>query len=169
MLLLFNWEKNMLYHMRRKEKEIINNSNLTEILKTGKYTTIAMCRGNEPYLVTLSYGYDSSKNALYFHCANDGLKLDFIKENPNVCATIIKDKGYKMNECNHTYSSAILRGKMNIITDISEKKHGFEILLYHLEENPEKLKKNLLKTDESYVSTSILRLDIHSIQGKEGE
>lgn len=154
--------------MRREEKELKEYSSLIEILKKGKYTTISMCRGNEPYIVTLSYGYDSLKNALYFHCAPEGLKLDFIKENPHVCATIIEDRGYKMNECNHSYRSVILRGNMKIITDISEKKHGFDILLYHLEETPEKLKKRLFKTNEPYESTCILRMDILRIQGKEG-
>ena len=158
----------MSYHMRRKEKEIEDTSNLTDILKKGKYSTISMCRSNEPYLVTLNYGYDSSKNALYFHCAPEGLKLEFIKENPNVCATIIEDRGYKMNECNHSYRSVILRGFIKIIADISEKQHGFDVLLHHLEGTPEKLKKKLFETNEPYESTYILRMDILSIQGKEG-
>jgi len=158
----------MFYHMRREEKEIKSNSGLAKILKNGKYSTISMCRQNEPYLVTLSYGYDSLKNSLYFHCANEGLKLDFIKENSNVCATIIEDKGYKMNECNHAYRSVILRGKMKIVSNISEKEHGFDVLLQHLEENPELLKKKLFKTNEPYERTIILRMDIESIQGKEG-
>jgi nitroimidazol reductase NimA-like FMN-containing flavoprotein (pyridoxamine 5'-phosphate oxidase superfamily) len=154
--------------MRRKEKEIKKNSKLIEILKNGKYIIISMCRRNEPYIVTLSYGYDSSKNSLYFHCATEGLKLEIIKENPNVCATIIEDKGYIMHECNHKYRSLVLRGKMKIITDISEKQHGFDVLLHHLEENPEKLKSSLFKTNKPYESTCIMRMDILSIQGKEG-
>jgi uncharacterized protein len=154
--------------MRRKEKEIKNNSIFVEIIKSGKYTTISMCRENEPYLVTLNYGFDTLKNSLYFHCANEGTKLDFIKENSNVCATIIEDRGYKMNECNHAYRSVILRGKMKIVKDILEKEHGFDVLLHHLEENPEILKKKLFKANEPYERTSILRMDIESIQGKEG-
>jgi len=45
------------YHVRKTEREITNQSELLDILKRGKYTTISMCRDNEPYLVTLSYGY----------------------------------------------------------------------------------------------------------------
>jgi nitroimidazol reductase NimA-like FMN-containing flavoprotein (pyridoxamine 5'-phosphate oxidase superfamily) len=154
--------------MRRKEKEITEKSILTDILKKGKYTTISMCRGNEPYIVTLSYGYDPSKNSLYFHCANEGLKLDFVKENSEICATIIEDKGYKMNECSHAYRSVVIRGRMHVVEDLNGKKHGFDILINHLEDKPEKLKKRLFKTDEPYKTTNILRLDIEDIQGKEG-
>ena len=158
----------MSYHMRRKEKEITDKETLLEVLKNGKFTTIAMCRENEPYIVTLSYGFDEETNSLFFHCAQEGFKLNFIKQNPQVCATIVEDKGYMPNECNHAYNSVILRGKMNIVNSIEEKKHGFDVLLSHLEENPEKLKKSLFKTNEPYESTCILRLDIESLQGKKG-
>jgi len=154
--------------MRRKEKEINDKKTLLEILKNGKFTTIAMCRDNEPYVVTLSYGFDEEGNSLFFHCAQEGLKLDFIKQNPQVCATVLEDKGYMPNECNHAYNSVILRGKMCIINSIEEKKHGFDVLLSHLEENPDKLKKRFFKTNEPYETTVILRLDIESLQGKKG-
>jgi len=57
--------------IHRKEKEIKNRSEMIEILQKSKYITIAMCKDNEPYLVTLSYGYDLIKNVIYFHCANE--------------------------------------------------------------------------------------------------
>jgi len=51
--------KNMVnYHMNKKEREIVDRNVLIGILKQGKYATVSMCRDNEPYIVTLSYGYD---------------------------------------------------------------------------------------------------------------
>lgn len=44
--------------------------------------------------VNLSYGYDESSRALYFHGAKAGLKIDFLKTNSHVCLTIIDDRGY---------------------------------------------------------------------------
>lgn len=52
---------------------------------------ISMCREDEPYIVTLSYGYDIENNTLFFHCSPIGLKIDFIKSNPMVCGTIIEN------------------------------------------------------------------------------
>ena len=47
------------YHLNnRPNREMVDNSEITTILKSGKYATISLCRGNEPYIVTLSYGYD---------------------------------------------------------------------------------------------------------------
>jgi len=154
--------------MNKKEREITNRNVLMKILKQGKYVTISMCRDNEPYIVTLSYGYDQVKNALYFHCATKGLKLDFVKFNPNVCATIIEDKGYKMGDCSHAYRSVVFWGKIHLIKNLKEKKYGMDVLLNHLEDNPKKLKQRNLKSEEAYRKVGILRLDIEEMKGKQG-
>jgi nitroimidazol reductase NimA-like FMN-containing flavoprotein (pyridoxamine 5'-phosphate oxidase superfamily) len=156
------------YHMNKKEREITDRNVPRKILKQGKYVTISMCRDNEPYIVTLSYGYDQVKNALYFHCALKGLKLDFIKFNPNVCATVIEDKGYKMGKCSQAYRSVVFWGKMHLVKELKEKKYGMDVLLNHLEDTPEKLKKKNLKTEETYSKVAILRLDIEEMKGKQG-
>jgi nitroimidazol reductase NimA-like FMN-containing flavoprotein (pyridoxamine 5'-phosphate oxidase superfamily) len=156
------------YHMNRKEKEITDPVVLNEIMKQGKYVTIAMCRENEPYIVALNYGYDENKNSLYFHCSLKGLKLDFINHNPAVCATVIEDRGYKIGDCSQAYRSVVFWGKMHIIDDLDEKKHGISILLNHLEDNPGEIKEKSLKSDDVYKDVGILRLDIAEIIGKQG-
>lgn len=154
------------YHLQNRPNREL--SDFSAILTNGKYAVIAMCRDNEPYVVTLSYGYDSDKNALYFHCSPNGLKLDFIKQNPQVCATVIEDGGYIADECGHQYKSAVFWGTMNIVSDLDEKKHGMTILLTHLEHNPEFRKEKLLKSDEFYSKMEVLRLDILEIHAKAG-
>ena len=157
------------YHMNKKEREITGKNVLIDMLRQGKYTTIAMCREDEPYIVTLSYGYDENRNVLYFHCALKGLKLDFINHNPNVCATVIEDKGYKMGECDQAYRSVVFWGKMHIVEDLQEKKHGIDVLLNHLEYDPVKVRERSLKPEEDYENVEILRLDIMEMTGKQGE
>lgn len=152
--------------MRRVEKEISDMETLIKILKGGKYTVISMCKENEVYLVTLSYGYDESKNALYFHCAKEGQKIEFIKSNPFVCGTVIEDNGYK-DGCSQAYRSVVFRGKMVILEDIHEKKIGFDVLLNQLENDPSTTKNKFFKKDETYENLRMLRLDINEISGKE--
>jgi nitroimidazol reductase NimA-like FMN-containing flavoprotein (pyridoxamine 5'-phosphate oxidase superfamily) len=156
------------YHMRRKELQITDENELNEILTQGKYIIISMCRDNEPYIVTLSYGYDKRKNVLYFHTALKGLKIDFINSNANVCGTIIDDRGYIMGECNHKYRSIVINGKISFVENLEEKKYGMEVILDHLEDNPSVIKERSLKNDEMYNSIAILRLDIEDITGKKG-
>ena len=155
--------------MQKKEREIKNRGPLMDILRHGKYTTISMCRNNEPYVVTLSYGFDEGKNVLYFHSAQKGLKMEFLSDNPEVCATVIQDKGYKKGKCAHSYRSVVFWGKMMVVDDLEEKKRGLDVLLNHLEEEPERLKKRFLKDDTSYAGLGVLKLEISRITGKKGQ
>lgn len=155
--------------MQKKEREILDKGLLLEIMRNGKFTTISMCRNNEPYIVTLSYGFDERYNCLYFHSAQKGLKLEYLKENQKVCGTILEDLGYVKNDCSHKYRSIVFWGDMIIVENLDEKKHAFDILLNHLEDNPSKVKKRFFKSEESYKNTCLLKLDINLITGKASE
>ena len=154
------------YHMNRSELAITDDRELRKIIQQGKYVTIGLCRDNEPYVVTLSYGYDVEKNALYFHCASKGLKLDFIRQNPRVCATVIDDKGYVTGDCDHAFRSLVIWGEMKIIVETEEKRHAIEVLLNHLEPDPDAIKSRSPISDSALAKTGILRLDISEITGK---
>jgi len=157
------------YHMQKKEREILDKRIYLEIMKNGKFSTISMCRNDEPYIVTLSYGFDEINDCLYFHSAQKGLKLEFLKENQKVCGTILEDLGYVKSSCSHKYRSIVFWGDMTIVENLDEKKHGFDTMLKHLEDNPSKLKKRFFKSEESYKNTCLLKLDISLITGKASE
>ncbi len=152
--------------MKKKEREITNKNTIIEILKNGKFATISMCRANEPYIVTLSYGFDLKRNSLYFHSAKEGLKGEFLRENSNVCGTVVNDLGYVMNDCSHKYRSIVFWGQMVIVEDLKEKKYGFNIILNHLEDNPDKVKKRFLENDQAYDKVCIIKLNLIEMTGK---
>ena len=156
------------YHMKNADREIHNKDEIKRILKSGKYAVLAMCRNNEPYIVTLSCGYDEANNALYFHSALTGVKMDFIRDNPEVCATVIEDRGYKTAECEHAYGSVVIRGRMYALEALEEKKHAMNVLIDHLEPNPEPIKARLLKKDSIYEGFAMLKLEINEITAKQG-
>jgi nitroimidazol reductase NimA-like FMN-containing flavoprotein (pyridoxamine 5'-phosphate oxidase superfamily) len=152
--------------MKKKERELTDKNTIIEILKNGKFATISMCRVNEPYIVTLSYGFDLKRNSLYFHSAKEGLKVEILRENSNVCGTVVEDLGYVMNDCSHKYRSIVFWGKMATVEDLEEKKYGFNIILNHLEDNPGKVKKRFLKNEQAYDNIYIIRLKIIEMTGK---
>jgi uncharacterized protein len=159
----------MKYHMRRSERQITDQAIIEEILQKGKYATLALCRDNEPYIVTLSYGYESGSKSLYFHCAKNGLKTEFVQENPSVCATIIQDNGYIQGECAHAYRSVVIRGKIEILSDESEKEKAVDVLIDHLEEQPEIMRAKLQNKSAQYKEMRTWRLIIEEISGKQGK
>jgi nitroimidazol reductase NimA-like FMN-containing flavoprotein (pyridoxamine 5'-phosphate oxidase superfamily) len=159
----------MRYHMRRTEREVTDSGQLREVLRGAKYASLALCRENEPYIVTMNYGYDESRNALYMHCAKQGLKMDFISQNPAVCGTAIEDRGYVQGECAHAFRSVVFWGEMHVVEDLREKKHAMQVMLDQLENDPECVRQDQLKTDEAYERVTILRLDVYEISGKQGQ
>jgi uncharacterized protein len=157
----------MKYHMRRSERQITDQAIIEDILQKGEYATLALCRNNEPYIVTLSYGYDSDSKTLFFHCAKNGLKTEFVQHNPIVCATIVQDNGYIQGECAHAYRTVVIRGKIEILSDESDKAKAVSVLIDHLEERPEIMRAKLQNKSEQYKEMRIWRLIIEEISGKE--
>jgi nitroimidazol reductase NimA-like FMN-containing flavoprotein (pyridoxamine 5'-phosphate oxidase superfamily) len=150
--------------MRRKDKEITDKSIIQDILSKSEICRIALLDGDLPYIVPLNYGF--YENALYFHSARVGRKIDLIRKNNRVCfeieyaQEIIKDA----QACNWTarYRSVIGYGKIEILTDPGQKKNGLDIIMAHygktsgnqyIEENMERM--------------VILKLTIDEISGKQ--
>jgi len=154
------------YHMHKAEREIKDRGLLLDILRRGRYMTIALCFGDEPYTVTLSYGFHEESSTLYFHSALKGMKLDIIRENPKACGTVIEDLGYIHGECSHSYRSVVVYGRMVEVLDPAEKKLGIMTMIEHLERDPHAVKEKLLGKDIDYSGFSVLKLLIDHKTGK---
>jgi nitroimidazol reductase NimA-like FMN-containing flavoprotein (pyridoxamine 5'-phosphate oxidase superfamily) len=153
----------MSLHVRRKDREITDSAVLKSVLKSTKYVTIALCMDNEPYLVSLSHGYDEVQNCLYFHCAPEGKKLVYLKANNSVWGQAVLDYGVT-DECDYAYTSVHFKGKVSLVEDLSEKRHAIEVMIRQLSENPEaKLAKIKL---EKLAKTTMGRIDISCMTGK---
>ncbi len=155
----------MSFHVRRKDREITDPNELRQVLKTTKYVTVALCMDNEPYLVSLSHGYDQAKNCLYFHCAPEGKKLVYLKANNRVWGQAVLDFGVT-DECDYVYTSVHFSGTMHLIDELGEKQHAIEVLVRQLSLNPE-MKLAKIKP-EKLEKTTIGRIDIDCMTGKKG-
>jgi nitroimidazol reductase NimA-like FMN-containing flavoprotein (pyridoxamine 5'-phosphate oxidase superfamily) len=157
------------YHaLRRKEKEIKDPADLKAILAAAKYVTIAMCRGDEPYLVTLSHGYDMERNAVYFHCAREGKKIGILKANNRVWGQAVIDRGYVDGRCDHLFTSVQFHGRVSFVEDEAEKRHALATMIRQLESDPGEVEGHQV-TDASVVKVHIGRIDLDFLSGKRSE
>jgi len=154
------------YHMCRKDREITDPAEMTQILSQGKFATVALCRGDEPYLVALNYGFDPGRNCLYFHCAGKGLKLDFIRANPQACALVVDDRGYVQTECDHHYRSVVAWGEMNVVDDLADKRNAIDVMQRQLEEDPKVVREKMPVNDDALLKVVILSLSIRELTAK---
>ena len=148
----------MSFHVRLKEKEITDTAVLKKILKSSTYVTLALSMNDQPYLVPLSHDYDEDRNSLFFHCAKEGKKLDYLRSNNAVWGQALIDRGYAQGECSHKYASVHFSGKVVILESLEEKLAAVKCLIYKLDSNPEKLVASL--NSERLKSTVIGRIDI---------
>ncbi len=114
--------------LRRKDRELTDINEITQILDTCKTACISMVDNGVPYVVPMSYGYELVDNQLilYFHCAKEGRKIDVLHSNDLVCFTIFNEGEpiYAEIPCNSGYyfSSIIGNGNAFFIEDADEKK-----------------------------------------------
>jgi hypothetical protein len=153
--------------MKRKDKEITDVEVLKMILKAAKYVTLALSKDNEPYLVSLSHGYDEGRNCIYFHCATVGKKLDYLRSNNIVWGQALLDYGYVEGECDHLYASVHFGGRAAFVDDFMEKRSAIERMMEQLDRKPEEL---IAELDiERLKGTVICRIDIDSMSGKKSK
>jgi len=154
-----------MHTIRRKDKAITDDSEVKAILREAKHITIAMSLDNEPYLVTLSHGFDEKRNCIYFHCAPEGRKIDTLGSNPRIWGQALLDDGYQQGSCDHLYRTAQFHGTVKFINDQAEKEHALRIMINQLDNDPEIVIKNQI-TPQSTKRILIGRIDIDFLSGK---
>ncbi len=162
----------MTHPLRREDRAITDPVLIDRILSTARYATIALADGTEPYVVTLSCGYDRARNRLCFHVAPVGRKLDIIERNPRACVTVVEDLGYKHGECAHPFRSVVMEGHMRLATDAVEAREMMRVLIGQLESEQgvtEVYERNNLDDDAALARFRMLLFDIGDITAKEGE
>lgn len=106
--------------MRRSDKAIQERAVIDEIIRGSLVCHLALADGNEPYLVPLSFGYDGE--ALFFHTAREGRKIDIWLRNSHVAFGFERNVGIREDpdtacRWTMTYESVNGRGTVFEVTD----------------------------------------------------
>lgn len=159
----------MPHHLRRTDREIVDSARIDALLREGRFCHIALADGAGPYVVTLSYGFDSVARRLYFHCAAEGRKIDAIASDPRACATVVLDRGYTEGACEHPYESVVLIGRMRVIEDAAEKTEALRVLAAHQEKAADAFDAMGFNTPARVKGVTALVFEIQSVSAKEGK
>ena len=151
--------------MRRQDKAITDPIELEAVLVGQKLVTLAMCRDGEPYLVTMDYGYDPEERSLYFHCADAGKKLDFLRANPRVWGPVVEDLGYIAGECDHAYRSVHFSGRVELLGDPNDKRAALHLMMRKFEPEAD-VAKRTESMERSLAKAIVGRVSIEELSGK---
>ncbi|MCL2767527.1 MAG: pyridoxamine 5'-phosphate oxidase family protein [Synergistaceae bacterium] len=119
--------------MRRKDREVTDPQFIENVLNKALYGNLGLSDNGEPYIVPMCYAW--SENKVWFHCANEGRKLDIIRVNPKVCFQVSADTELitAENPCNYGmyYSSVVIFGTASILDDNESKSAALVRLMRH--------------------------------------
>ncbi len=148
--------------MRRKEKEITEQSEIEAIIRKSIVCRLGLSDGNVPYIIPLSFGYQDGN--IYFHSALKGNKIDILRKNQNVCFEFDADVEVKESEnpCDWgvKFQSVIGFGKALFIEDMEEKRKALNIIMRQYSEGSFNFSDNRIN------GVAVIRVDIKSMTGK---
>jgi len=153
--------------MRREDRALTSKEEWIDVFNLGKAVQIAFIDGNEPYIVTMNYGYSwiASMPKLYLHSAPEGRKIDCIRKNPRVCFSISIPESLTeaQNACGYgmKYRSVVGYGSMKIVESTDERIAGLNLLMNHYTAKGHwEFDTNTLK------NTMVICLDVGTLSGK---
>jgi nitroimidazol reductase NimA-like FMN-containing flavoprotein (pyridoxamine 5'-phosphate oxidase superfamily) len=152
--------------MRRKDRKITDPSEIHDILDRADVCRIAFAVDNEPYIVTLNFGYRWTDHLeLFFHCAKEGRKLSLMERNNRVCFEMDVDHelktGDKACEWGMGYRSLVGTGRLTRIDDAEEKLEGLNRIMNHYGS----IGKNEY-IEDVLGATEVLKLQVTEFSGK---
>ena len=117
--------------MHKKDREITDPSEIEKILKQGDVISVAMCQGDQPYVLPFNYGF--LNGLIYIHSARKGFKLDVLTQNPKVCFNVTTDvqlvPADTPQDCSVAYSSVVGFGRVRMVDDPVEKLAALEAVM----------------------------------------
>lgn len=149
--------------IRLKARELDRETSL-KIVDNSIWGAVSMCSPDGiPYNVALNLVRDGEK--LYFHAANEGLKVEFLRVNPKVCVLFVPKAVLAPEQYTTLFASAVVRGTAVEVNDIEEKEHALRLICgAFASEFPEELERRIAAG--SARTTGIWRIDIDSVSGK---
>ncbi|MFL0247881.1 pyridoxamine 5'-phosphate oxidase family protein [Candidatus Clostridium stratigraminis] len=151
----------MFKEMRKKNREI-GVEDIKEILENGEYGVLATIGENGyPYATPLSFVY--YKEAIYFHCAVEGNKLENIKANEKVSFCVVGKTKVLPDKFSTEYESVIVFGRAFLIKN-DEKKDA--LIAIAQKYSPDFMAEGLQYIERAIDATYIVKIEIDKITGK---
>ena len=152
--------------MRRSDKEIIDLDTIHGIVRGCEVCRLGLAVDGEPYVVPISFGFDGE--AVYFHTANHGRKIDMMTANPRACVQFERNVELVTDDddaCAWTFSyeSVIGFGSVTELVRDKDKIHGLNRIMQHYSG------RNWSFPEQPMSSTRVWRVDLDILTGKRSE
>lgn len=147
--------------IRRKDREI-SIDEAKSILTDAEYGILSTVDSdNQPYSVPLSFVFRNE--AIYFHCATSGQKLDNIAANAKVSFCVVGKTQVLPEKFGTEYESVVIFGNASEVTGEERQ----QALLWLLEKYcTEHMEAGMAYIDQMAAFTMVVKISIRHISGK---
>lgn len=149
--------------MRRKDRAL-SEAETNALLERGVYGTLSMVENGEAaYAVPLSYVWRQRR--IYFHCAQEGRKIDALRACPAVCFTVVGDvQAVYKKDFTTLFESATLSGTAYEVVDDEEKRYALTALAEKY--LPQHMDKAQSSIELSFKRTAVYAIEPDWLSGK---
>jgi len=147
--------------MRRQDRKITEQESI-EILQKGEYGVLSICTPeNEGYGIPLNYVL--YQDSIYFHCAKEGSKLDYLRNNNRVSFCVVGATTVLPSKFGTLYESAIVSGN-TMEVEGSEKQEALKQLIEKY--SSEYIREGKEYIEKLYDKVCVITLTVKSVTGK---
>ncbi|MCI8497328.1 MAG: pyridoxamine 5'-phosphate oxidase family protein [Clostridiales bacterium] len=136
-----------------------------KLLRTGKHGTLCTVSADGvPYGVPVNYYYDEEDQAIVFHCAVKGRKLDNIRANSRVCFIVVGEERIMEERYTTHYESVMVEGNAEIVDEPAEMERLLRRLCDAL--CPSETKRREEVIHKFLPAVRMVKVHIQSVSGK---
>ena len=147
--------------IRRKDRAI-SQAEATALLKKAEYGVLStVSEKGEPYGVPLNFCVID--NAIYFHCAVEGKKIENIKHNKSVSFCAVGNTEILPDKFGTKYESVVVSGEIEEVFN-SDKQNALEGLLHKYSNGY--FDKGLTYIEDLREKTKVFKVTVNNISGK---
>ncbi len=151
--------------MRRRDREIKDFNDITDIMERCDICRLAFNADGYPYILPLNFGMEvqGGKIILYFHGALEGKKYEWMEKDNR--AAFVMDCSHRLvmeedtGNCGMEYESVIGRGRVEMVPE-EEKYEALCILMKHYHQEEFAFNKAMIPV------TRVFRLVVEEVSGK---
>lgn len=148
-------------NMRRQDRQT-SHDEAVDLMNKGEFGVLSMCStDNEGYGIPLNYVFDQDK--IYFHCATEGAKLKYLRNNNKVSFCAVGDTQVMPSKFGTLYHSAIAFGTIAEVE--GDEKHE-ALLLIVKKYSAGFVEQGIAYIDKLQDKVKVLKLSIETITGK---
>ncbi len=158
-----------MFRPMRRIKQILTEAECKEILTEQTHGVLAVAGDDDyPYAVPLSYAYSEKQNAIYFHGAKSGHKIEAMMKHDKVSFCVVAQDEILPEKYSTNYKSVIVFGKIKILDDEAQIIAAAEILGRKYAPNNDEAHLHE-EIHHALKAMYIMELSIEQMTGKQGK